>query len=82
MIQSYFLSIRNHISIFNHINEEQFISEKTYSDTKGYLEGRITFIDDSILEFSEEKDTDSNSKKTPLNQKNLKLKMFFWKLKG
>ncbi len=62
MIQSYFLSIRNHISIFNHIIEEQFISEKSYSDTKGYIEGRITFIDDSILEFSEVKDTDSKSK--------------------
>jgi hypothetical protein len=62
MIQFYFLSIRNYISLFNHIIEEQLISEKSYSDTKGYIEGKIAFIDDSILEFSEVKDADFKSK--------------------
>jgi len=58
MIHSYFLLIRNCILSFNHIVEDHSISEKTYSDTKGFIEGIITFIDDSILEFSEVKNAE------------------------
>jgi hypothetical protein len=53
MIQSYFLSVRNCISLLDHIIDELSISEKSYSETKGYIEGKITFIDNSTLEFSE-----------------------------
>jgi hypothetical protein len=62
MIQDYFLSLRKSITSYAHIIEEIFLTEKTYSDTKGFIDGKITFIDESILEFSEVKNSEKHTK--------------------
>ena len=58
MIQKYFADIRAKIDAYNHIVEEYSVVDKTYSDEKGFIDGQIIFIDDSILEFSEVKSTE------------------------
>jgi hypothetical protein len=62
MIQKYFADIRAKIDAYNHIIEEHSVVDKTYSDEKGFIDGQLIFIDDSILEFSEVKSTEIQNK--------------------
>ncbi|MCF8359511.1 MAG: DUF6516 family protein [Prolixibacteraceae bacterium] len=62
MIQKYFSQIRNEIEKYNHIIEDYSLTDKTYSDAKGYIDGKLVFINDSILEFSEVKNIETGSK--------------------
>lgn len=58
MIKNYFADIRAKIDTYNHIVEGYSVVDKTYSGEKGFIDGQIIFIDDSILEFSEVKSTE------------------------
>lgn len=56
MINDYFISIRAQIEKFHYIIHDFSIEEKVYSEDKGFISGKITFTNSSILEFGEVKD--------------------------
>jgi hypothetical protein len=62
MIAHYFDLLKGHISLFEHLIEFVTTDEKTFGSEKGYLKGRIYFVDKSVLEFLEVKDTEKKNK--------------------
>ena len=62
MISRYFDNIKSVIESYNYIIESIHIQEKTYSDEKGFIEGKILFIDNSRLEFAEVKNIEITEK--------------------
>ena len=62
MIKDYFNLVRSSIDNFGHIIEERSVADKMYSEGKGFIDGKLTFIDESILEFSEVRDIETTGK--------------------
>ncbi len=62
MILNYFLHIKTQTQQYSSIIEDFTITQKSYSETKGFINGNIYFADESQLDFSEVKDTDSTEK--------------------
>ena len=53
MINKYFLEIENSVSSFSEFIKTYTKTEKLYSENKGYIRGKIVFIDDCTLSFME-----------------------------
>jgi len=62
VISSYFKDIKSIIESYSHLIADYSLNEKTYSVEKGFIEGKVSFIDDSILEFAEVKNIEVKSK--------------------
>lgn len=62
MITQYFASVRQTLQEYSHIISSYTSEEKVYSDEKGYVQYTIVFIDRSVLEFAEVKNSDEESK--------------------
>ena len=63
MIRRYFAQLRKVLDRFAHIISTRSLSEKTYDDEFGFIKGRLTFNDDSRLEFSEVKHAQEATKR-------------------
>lgn len=57
MIKDYFTGVRNTILSFDHVIEDFRFTEKIFSKEKGFISGRLVFLDNSILEFGEVRNT-------------------------
>ncbi len=57
MIVDYFTGIRDTIHSFDHVIEDFRFTEKIFSKEKGFISGRLVFLDNSILEFGEVRNT-------------------------
>ena len=62
MIFGYFSELKKVLETYAHIISNYRTAEKAYSDKKGFIEGEITFFDNSILDFAEVKDADQFAK--------------------
>jgi hypothetical protein len=62
MISNYFDDVKSQIEKFSHIVENYELREKSYSNERGYIEGELSFIDESRLDFAEVKDVGREGK--------------------
>ena len=62
MIFNYFDKVKTTIENYSHIIENYQLNERVYSEARGYIEGEITFTDDSRLDFAVVKDIEINLK--------------------
>lgn len=62
MISDYFSKIKSCIDSYSHIIENYVLKEKAYGYERGFIEGELTFIDSSRLDFLEVKDISLKSK--------------------
>jgi len=58
MITKYFNNIEQKILLFKNIIINHSFSIKYYNDKMGFISGKIIFVDESILKFTEVKDID------------------------
>ena len=62
MVRKYFTQLEEQINLFQNIISTYSIKTKYYNTYKGYISGKIIFIDDSQLSFREVKDTEFHKK--------------------
>jgi len=62
MISKYFDNIKSEIENYSHIVENYQLKEKVYSEVRGFIEGELSFTDESRLDFAEVKDTEQFEK--------------------
>jgi hypothetical protein len=55
MISSYFKNLYEVVENYSHIISHSTITEKVYSSEKGFIGGKLSFIDESYLHFAEVK---------------------------
>lgn len=57
MISKYFDKVKKEIENYNHVFENYQLKEKVYSEERGFIEGELSFTDESQLDFAEVIDT-------------------------
>lgn len=62
MISKYFDKVKSEIENHSHIVENYQLKEKVYSEVRGFIEGELSFTDESRLDFAEVKDTEQAEK--------------------
>ncbi len=62
MISDYFAKIKSCIDDYSHIVEYYELKEKVYGEESGFIEGAVSFIDASRLDFAEVKDINQKAK--------------------
>ncbi len=62
MISKYFDKVKKDIDNYSHIIENYELKEKVYGEERGFIEGELSFADDSWLDFAEVKDTEQIAK--------------------
>lgn len=62
MISTYFTEIKRTIDNYSHVIENYSMVEKIYSEEIGFIQGTISFINESSLDFAEVKNIEIKQK--------------------